>query len=142
MAETPPVGLRHSKTVTVDDTLTVPHLASGIGNLSDMPPVFATAYLIAFIEATCIEALQPYLAANQRTVGIHIDVSHTAATPVGMQVTAHVELVSVEGRRLRFKVECRDEIETIGAGMHDRAIIDAPKFLARMTAKVQKIGRG
>ena len=128
--------------MTVDDTLTVPHLASGIGNLSDMPPVFATAYLIAFIEATCIEALQPYLAANQRTVGIHIDVSHTAATPGGMQVTAHVELVSVEGRRLRFKVECRDEIETIGAGMHDRAIIDAPKFLARMTAKVQKIGRG
>ena len=128
--------------MTVDDTLTVPHLASGIGNLSDMPPVFATAYLVALIEATCIEALQPCLAANQRTVGIHIDASHTAATPVGMQVTAHVELVSVEGRRLRFKVECRDEIETIGAGMHDRAIIDAPKFLARMTAKVQKIGRG
>jgi fluoroacetyl-CoA thioesterase len=142
MAEAPPLGLTYSKTVTVDDTLTVPHLASGIGNLSDMPPVFATAYLVAFIEATCIEALQPYLAANQRTVGIHMDVSHTAATPVGMRVTAHVELVSVERRRLRFKVECRDEVEAIGAGMHDRAIIDAAKFLARTKAKGQKVGRG
>jgi len=142
MAESPPVGLTYSKTVTVDDALTVPHLASGIGNLSDMPPVFATAYLVAFIEATCIEALQPYLDANQRTVGVRIDVSHTAATPVGMRVTAQVELVSVERRKLRFKVECRDEVETIGTGMHDRAIIDAPKFLARARAKVQKIGRG
>jgi len=141
MAATPPIGLTHSKAVTVDDKLTVPRLASGIGNLSDMPPVFATAYLVAFIEATCIETLQPYLAAHQRTVGIHIDVSHTAATPVGMQVTAHVELVSVEGRRLRFKVECRDDVETIGTGWHDRAIIDAPKFLARTNAKARKAKR-
>jgi fluoroacetyl-CoA thioesterase len=141
MAETAPIGLTHSKTVTVDDTLTVPHLASGIGNLSDMPPVFATAYLVAFVEATCIEALQPYLAAHQRTVGIHIDVSHIAATPVGMQVTAQVELVAIDGRRLRFKVECRDDVEVIGTGLHDRAIIDARKFLARVDAKARKAKR-
>ena len=137
-ASSPPLGLAHRKIVTVEESLTVPHLASGIGNLTDMPPVFATAYLVAFIEATCIEALAPYLAPHQRTVGIHVDVGHTAATPVGMQVTAQVELVSVEGRRLRFKVECRDDVEAIGSGMHDRAIIDAPKFLARVDAKARR----
>jgi fluoroacetyl-CoA thioesterase len=136
--KSPPVGLTHRKTVTVEQSLTVPHLAAGIGNLRDMPPVFATAYLVAFVEATCIEALGPYLAPHQRTVGIHVDMSHTAATPVGMTVTAEVELVAVEGRRLRFKVACRDDAEPIGSGLHDRAIIDAPKFLARVDAKAGK----
>jgi fluoroacetyl-CoA thioesterase len=138
MTTTPPVGLTFRKTVVVDRNLTVPALAAGVGDLSDMPPVFATAYLVAFVEATCIDALKPHLAAHQRTVGIHVNLSHTAATPVGMQVTAEVELVAVEGRRLRFKVECRDEVETIGSGLHDRAIIDAAKFLKRIDAKARR----
>jgi fluoroacetyl-CoA thioesterase len=66
--------------------------------------------------------------------------SHAAATPVGMRVTAEVELVAVEGRRLRFRVECRDEAEVIGSGFHERAVIDLPKFIARVEAKRQAHG--
>jgi fluoroacetyl-CoA thioesterase len=131
-----PIGLRHSMTLAVDESLTVPSIACAF-DFRDMPPVFATAFMVAFIEATCIEALKPHLAAHQRTVGTHVDVSHIAATPVGMRVTADVELIAVEGRRLRFKVECRDDSEVIGAGFHDRAIIDAARFLARVEAKAQ-----
>jgi fluoroacetyl-CoA thioesterase len=83
-----------------------------------MPPVFATANMIAFIEWTCVAALAPHLAPHQRTVGTRIEISHSAATPIGMDVTADVELVEIDGRRLRFKVGCRDEAEPIGEGFH------------------------
>src|SRR5216683_1375100 len=112
------VGLRHSQTLTVDAGMTVPNVSPAFGSFRDMPEVFATAYMVGFIESTCIEALHPYLAADQRTVGIHINVSHSAATPVGMSVTAEVELIAVEGRRLQFRVECRDAKEIIAAGTH------------------------
>jgi fluoroacetyl-CoA thioesterase len=134
----PPVGLHHAQTITVDASLTVPSLPAALGDASEMPPVLATACMVAFTEMTCLAALKPYLAPHQRTVGIHVDMSHAAATPIGMQVTAAVELIAVEGRRLRFKVECRDEVEVIGKGFHERAIIDAPKFLARLEAKAQR----
>jgi fluoroacetyl-CoA thioesterase len=134
----PPVGLRHRQSVVVDADLTVPNVATAFGSFEDMPPVFATAFMVGFVEATCIEALRPYLAEGQRTVGIHVDLSHTAATPIGMTVTADVELIAVEGRRLRFKVDCRDDQETIGSGFHDRAIIDTAKFLARVQAKARE----
>ncbi|MBM3601838.1 MAG: thioesterase [Alphaproteobacteria bacterium] len=134
----PPVGLIHSETILVDEGLTVPHVAAAFGGFRDMPRVFATAYLVGFAEATCIAALKPYLGPDEKTVGIHIDISHSAATPAGMSVTAKVELIAVEGRRLRFRVECRDDDEVIGAGHHDRAIIDVAKFEARVAAKAAK----
>jgi fluoroacetyl-CoA thioesterase len=137
-APLPPVGLRHSETVTVDASLTVPSLPATLGDASEMPPVLATACMVAFTEMTCLAALKPHVAPHQRTVGIHVDMSHAAATPIGMQVTATVELIAVEGRRLRFKVECRDEVEVIGKGFHERAIIDAPKFLARLEGKARR----
>jgi fluoroacetyl-CoA thioesterase len=137
-ASAPPAGLRHSQTVMIDAGLTVPQVSSAFGSFQNMPAVFATAYMIGFVEATCIEALKPYLAADQRTVGTHVDMSHQAATPVGMRVTATVELIAVEGRKLRFRVECRDDVDVIGAGFHERAIIDLPKFVARVQAKGRK----
>ncbi|MNH36783.1 Fluoroacetyl-CoA thioesterase [compost metagenome] len=100
-----------------------------------MPPVLATAMMIGFIEQTCIEGLRPFLLPGQRTVGTHVDVSHVAATPVGMKVTATVELVAVEGRALLFKVECHDEAGLIGAGSHRRAVIDLARFNERLAAK-------
>ena len=137
-APLPPVGLHHAQTLMVDASLTVPSLPAALGDASEMPPVLATACMVAFVEMTCLAALKPYIAPHQRTVGIHVDMSHAAATPIGMQVTATVELIAVEGRRLRFKVECRDEVEVIGKGFHERAIIDAPKFLARLEGKVKR----
>lgn len=130
-----PLGLRGEQTIVVGDGLTVPSIAPAFTGFADMPPVFATAYMVGFVEWTCVEALRPYLGAHQRTVGTHVDMSHAAATPVGMRVSATVELVSVEGRKLRFKVECRDEVDVIGSGFHERAITDFDKFMQRVQRK-------
>ena len=134
----PAVGLRHTASVKVDAGLTVPEVSVAFGSFRDMPPVFATAFMVGFVEAICIAALKPHLPEHQHTVGIHVDLRNSAATPVGMTVTADVELVAVEGRRLRFKAECRDDAEVIATGFHDRAIVDAAKFLARVQDKARK----
>lgn len=122
----------------VDQHLTVPAVSSAFTGFWDMPPVFATAYMVGLIEWACIEALRDHLPSGQHTVGTHVDVSHLAATPAGMFVTADVELIAIEGRKLRFKVACRDEAGLIGEGFHERAIIDQAKFMARVSAKTAK----
>jgi fluoroacetyl-CoA thioesterase len=129
------VGLLHQQRIEVDERLTVPAMADVFGSFVTMPPVFATAFLVAFTEWTCIEALRPYLEPSQRTVGVHVDLSHIAATPIDMAVTAEVELVAIEGKKLRFKVLVRDEVDVISQGHHDRAIIDFEKFLGRVERK-------
>ena len=101
-----------------------------------MPPVFATAQMIAFVEWTCVHALAPYLDTHQRTVGTRVEMTHLAATPVGMKVTAEVELVSIDGRILRFKVDCRDEKDPIGEGFHERTVVDNDRFMARLARKL------
>ena len=80
-------------------------------------------------------ALQPYLAPDQRTVGTRVEMTHFAATPIGMDVTAEIELVEIDGRRLRFKVACRDETDPIGEGFHERTIIDHDRFMQRLLRK-------
>src|SRR5690606_26483104 len=100
--------------------------------------VFATAYLVGFVEATCVEALAPFLAPGERSVGTKVELSHSAATPVGLRGTAEVELVAAEGRRLRCRVLCRDEREVIGEGFHERFLIDLPRFEARLADKLQE----
>jgi fluoroacetyl-CoA thioesterase len=100
-----------------------------------MPPVLATAYLVAFVEWTCVRFLAPHLLDGEHTVGTHVDLSHTAATPVGMRATAAIELVERDGRKLRFKVSCRDERDAIGAGFHERVVIDGARFLSRLAEK-------
>src|ERR1700690_4452105 len=97
-------GLRHIETLTVSEALAVPAQALLFSPGADMPPVFATAQMIAFVEWTCVHALAPYLGPNQRTVGTSVEMTHTAATPIGMTVTTAVELLSFDGRTLRFKV--------------------------------------
>ncbi|WP_210199996.1 thioesterase family protein [Mesorhizobium sp. WSM4313] len=133
-------GLRRRQILRVDDTLTVPAMTPAFAGFGDMPPVFATAFMVGFIEWACIEALRPFLGSPERTVGTHVDVSHVAATPVGMMVTADVELVAVKGRKLRFKVSCTDEGGLIGEGLHERAVIDHDKFMARVLTKSGQTG--
>ncbi len=128
-------GLKHSATITVDEALAVPASGRLVGGTAEMPPVFATANMIAFVEWTCVAALAPYLAPDQRTVGTRVEITHLAATPIGMRVTAAVELVEVDGRRLRFRVGCRDEIEPIGEGFHERTIVDHARFMQRLARK-------
>ena len=131
------VGLRHQQTIRVTERLTVPAMSDAFAGFDDMPPVLATGYLVAFTEWTCLDALRPYLETGQRTVGTRVDLTHVAATPVGMQVTAEVELIAVEGKKLRFRVLCRDEVDVIGEGHHDRAVIDFDRFMARVATKRQ-----
>jgi len=100
-----------------------------------MPPVFATAYLVAFVEWTCVRALADHLLDGEASVGTKVDLSHDAATPVGMRASAAIELIAVEGRKLRFKVDCRDERDAIGAGFHERFVIDEARFLAKLEQK-------
>jgi len=74
-----------------------------------MPPAFATAFMVGFIEWACIEAIRPFLLEGEHSVGTHENVSRIAATPAGLVATAEVRLVAVEGRKLVFAVACRDE---------------------------------
>ena len=128
-------GLRHTETVLITDRLIVPEMADYFPNFAAMPPVLATAYLVAFVEWTCVRFLADHLSDGEASLGIKVDLSHDAATPVGMKATAAIELVAVEGRRLRFKVACRDERDAIGAGFHERFVIDEARFLSKLDQK-------
>jgi len=131
-------GLQHIQHIRVGEPLTVPALSYAFASFVDMPAVFATAMMVAFIEWACLEALRPYLDEGENTVGTHMDVSHVAATPIGMTVTAQVELVQIQGRKLRFKVSCRDDVDLIGEGFHERFIIEGAKFAVRVAAKAAR----
>lgn len=126
------VGLRHEESQIVSARQLVPNVAPEWAGFDGMPPVFATAMMVGFIEQTCIRALAPCLAEGQATVGTHVDVSHVAATPEGMRVTACVELIEVDHRALLFKVSCHDERGLIGEGLHRRAVIDVARFLQKL----------
>lgn len=128
-------GLVHSETILITDRLIVPEMADYFSNFAGMPPVLATAYLVAFVEWTCVRALADHLLDGEHTVGTRVDLSHTAATPVGMRATASIALVEMSGRKLRFQVTCRDERDEIGAGFHERFVIDEARFLSRLAEK-------
>lgn len=97
--------------------------------------VFATPMMIALMEKAALTAVDPSLGEGFATVGLNVNVSHTAATPVGMQVKAVAELLEIQGKKLLFKVEAYDEVEKIGEGTHERYIIELTKFLERTRKK-------
>lgn len=98
-------------------------------------PVFATPSMIALMEKSALEAVQPYLDEGQGTVGIHLDVSHLAATPIGMTVRAEAELVEIDRKRLVFAVRAWAGDELIGEGKHERFIVDSERFKEKALAK-------
>ncbi len=124
-----PVGLTGEASITVATELTAQHLGSGA------VAVFATPEMVRLMEHAAVNGLEPYLTPGQQSVGTIVNVKHLAATPVGATVTARAELVSIEGRRLLFKVWAHDESDLIGEGLHERALIDLAKFEARVAAK-------
>ena len=128
-------GLAGEADLIVTDRLTVPNVSAAIRPFADMPPVFATAFMVAHVEATCIACLEGHLLPGKHTLGTHVDLSHVAATPVGMTVTARVRLAGVDGRALTFEVEVCDDAGEIGRGRHRRAIIDVDRFLRKVAAK-------
>ena len=101
----------------------------------DGPRVLSTPHMIGRMELTSRDALLPFLEAGFDTVGTHVDVYHLAAAPIGAVVTFTAEVVAVDGRRIRFRVEARDEKEKIGEGTHERAMINVAKFATRLAEK-------
>ncbi len=132
-------GLRFSHKFTIPVSKTVPSLYPESEEFIQMPEVFATGYLVGFLEWACILCINPHLDwPNEQTVGTHIDVSHEAATPPGFEVTADVELIEMDGKRLVFDVEAHDGVDLISKGRHVRFIIDKNKFDQRLDQKHQE----
>lgn len=128
-------GFEHTHSYRVAADKTVPHVYPETPLFRNMPEVFATAFMVGLMEWACMEALAPYLEESERTVGTAIHVSHTAATPPGMEVRVTVKLLEVDGRRTRWQVSARDEQELIGEGTHERFVVDHDKFVARLAKK-------
>jgi fluoroacetyl-CoA thioesterase len=98
----------------------------------------STPSLVALMEHAARNAVEHLLPKDQTTVGVHVDVRHLAATPLGAQVRARAELVEVAGRTLIFHVEAFDLQEKIGVGTHERAIVDPVRLLSRASAKLSQ----
>jgi fluoroacetyl-CoA thioesterase len=121
---------------TISTSKTVPALYPESEEFLAMPEVFATGYMVGLIEWACIKAINPHLDwPREQTVGIHIDVSHIAATPPGLEVTTTVKLIEVDGRKLVFEVEAHDSVDLIARGKHNRFIIYKEKFDTKMKEK-------
>lgn len=124
-------GIRGMRSVKVDEGNTAEALGSG------MLPVFATPAMIALIEATASQSVAPYLDEGSSTVGTHLDIAHSAASPVGIEVTCETELVEVDRRRLVFSVIVRDTVGEVGSGTHERFIVDNGKFMSKANSKLE-----
>ena len=120
-------------TYTLSTTVTEEKLAYNMK--SGSLPVFATPAMAALMEETSAAALSLFLEEGETSVGTALDLKHTAATPLGIKVTATAEIVEVDRRRVTFQVTVRDEQEEIGSARHDRFVVGAEKFLAKANAK-------
>jgi fluoroacetyl-CoA thioesterase len=109
------------------------HLASELD--PSLAAVLSTPTMVAMMEQAAINALKPFLDDGESSVGMTIEVSHTAATPPGHRARAEAEVIKVEGRRLEFSVRAFDDVEQISSGTHRRAVIDAAKFNDRIKTK-------
>ena len=123
-------GLSGTARLTVGEEHTAPRVGSGRVH------VLATPVMINLIEAAALEAIERLLPAGHQSLGTLLNVRHIAATPVGMRVTARAEVVAVEGRTVRFRVEARDEKELIGDGTHERVVVNVAKFDQRVQRKL------
>ena len=121
--------LRIGLTGSADLLVRVEHTAPSM-------PVLATPVMINLIEAAALAAVEHLLPAGHQSLGIHLDVRHFAATPIGMRAYAMAELTAVEGRTLSFRVEARDEKEAIGGGSHQRVVVNVARFDARVQKKI------
>jgi fluoroacetyl-CoA thioesterase len=131
-------GLTFQFRFEVPESKIVPCLLPESPEFQVMPRVLATGFLVGLIEWTCIQAVNPYLDwPREQTVGIGINVTHSAATPAGMTVTVRVKLEKREGRKLFFSVAADDGVDEISVGTHERFVIDAARFNDKVSAKAQ-----
>src|SRR5476651_1051455 len=113
-------GLEHTFSFQVSKEKTVPYVYPESDLFREMPEVFATAFMVGFMEWACMEALRPYLDEGECTLGTMINITHQAATPPGMEVTARVTCLEVDAKRTLWEIEVRDEVDLVGKGTHER----------------------
>lgn len=127
-------GMTLETTLVVEDEQTAATVGSGSLR------VLATPVMIAFMERTCHQLLINRLPEGYSSVGVHVDVHHLAPTPVGSQVRVTCRVLAIEGLKVTFEVSAQDELEPCGAGIHERIVIEAERFLRRVEKKAQALG--
>lgn len=135
-------GLDHTLRFVVPASKTVPALYPESAEFRVMPAVLATGFLVGLVEWVALLVVHAHLDEGEQSVGTRIDLTHEAATPPGLVVTARARLVGVEGRRLAFEVEADDGVDTIARGTHERAVIVRARFDARLADKAARAPRG
>ena len=124
-----PIGTKGEQTVLVTSEIAISFLEL------EAARVLSTPNMIRLMEMTCRNTVLPLLDPGHDTVGTHVNVAHLGASPIGMSVTFTAEVIRVDGRRVEFRVEARDEKEKIGEGTHERAIINIARFATRLAEK-------
>jgi fluoroacetyl-CoA thioesterase len=135
-------GLTHRFSYTVPENKTVPFTYPESPEIAAMPKVFATGFMVVLMEWTCLQLLASHLDPGEGSLGVHIDVSHLAATPPGLTVTVDVECADVQGRRVSFNVRAHDGLDLIGEGRHDRTIVSWERFNAKVVEKTRQLREG
>ncbi len=132
-------GLTYEFKFTVPESKTVPMLYPEAALFQEMPKVLATGFMVGLMEWACIEALKNHLDwPREQTLGTHVDFSHLAPTPAGLTVTVKLKLERIEGRKLEFSISAHDGIDLISEGRHERHVIDAARFNAKVTDKLKR----
>lgn len=130
-------GIRFEWSYTVPARATVPQLFHDTAFCRDMPDVLATGYMVGLMELACVQGMMPYIDwPREQSLGTMVSFTHLAPTPPGMTLRVKGEVIEVEGRRVRFKVEAWDELERICEGTHERCVIDPARFEAKLAQKI------
>jgi fluoroacetyl-CoA thioesterase len=141
MKDTLRAGLEGVYRYRVPESKTVPRIFEEAPDFQMMPGALATGYLVALVEWACIELLKPHLDwPREQSLGTHVDISHTAATPPGLTVEIRARILTVEGRRLVFAVSAHDGVDPITEGTHERHLIDAERFARKLEGKRARAG--
>lgn len=140
MKPTLKVGMTHRFTYQVPLNKTVPYTYPESSEISAMPKVFATGFMVVLMEWTCMQLLAPHLDEGEGSLGVKVDISHLAATPPGMTVTVDCECIEIKAQKVSFKLRAHDGIDLIGEGRHERYVVAWDKFNARVAEKSAKAG--
>jgi fluoroacetyl-CoA thioesterase len=134
-------GIQFSWSYVIPERATVPNLYHDTAFCLDMPDVLATGYLVGMMELACTNGIMAYVDwPREQSVGVMVHFSHLAASSPGMTLEIKGEVVEVDGRRVKFRVEAWDGIDKVCEGSHERIIIDTQKFNAKIAAKKNKAG--
>lgn len=133
-------GLRFDWRYTVPARATVPQLYHDTSFCHDMPDVLATGYLVGMMELACLNGMRDYLDwPREQSLGTMVNFQHLAPTPPGMALHIQVEVLEVEGRRVRFQVDAWDALDKVCTGTHERHVIDAARFNDRLAQKIARV---